>query len=323
MASEAGNLPPKSAQDTNSTTRFFNNYFDNTFNATSPNINDAVIGYFQTVTGDKDTGTTLGTTVIYTAIQQGIDPMSLVDQFRALPSGTKTQVKTPIPNTSVVTTYTTFANVVLNKNAFPVGQVFYANVDAKFYQSYFGEVTSAITTTNTFASNVFDANNIQVQQQRIFAGQPQLGTVYTQDEPKFLTPDTPFPKANANVTVASSSSDESIQARSTQTATVQQDYTPIEFNNPAGLEEPSQEMVKSYLNTSIKIQAAPNYQRDTVSLGGGKFEYSYSYITFTQEKDELTPYLTVLLNQNRVNTSLLGISQNPPVNKYVSRSILS
>ena len=79
-----GNLPPSSTK--NATTDYFNNYFKDTFTV-SQNANDAVIGYFQTVTGDKDSGNTLASTVIYTATSQGLDPMDLIDEFRKLEPG--------------------------------------------------------------------------------------------------------------------------------------------------------------------------------------------------------------------------------------------
>jgi hypothetical protein len=84
---------------------------------------------------------------------------------------------------------------------------------------------------------------------------------------------------------------------------------------------------RSYLDQTneelVQLQIASNYKRETVSLGNGQYDYNYFYVTYTQEEDELTPYLTVLLNQNRVNTSLLGISNTPAVNKYIQRAILA
>jgi len=79
-----GNLPPITAD--NSTTNFFENFFKQTPNV-SENTNDAIIGYFQSVTGDKDSGITLAASVLYTAGQQGIDPMELIDEFRRLKPG--------------------------------------------------------------------------------------------------------------------------------------------------------------------------------------------------------------------------------------------
>jgi len=78
--SSPGNLP---ASTKNKTTAFFNNYFNQPLN-TSSNINDAVIGYFQSITGSKSSGETLANTVLYTALSQGIDPMTIIDEMRSL-----------------------------------------------------------------------------------------------------------------------------------------------------------------------------------------------------------------------------------------------
>jgi hypothetical protein len=79
-----GNLPPSIT--TNNTTDFFNSFFtqSGTF---SENVNDAVVGYFQEVTGDKDAGITLAAAVLYTAQTQGVNPMELLDEFRKLSPG--------------------------------------------------------------------------------------------------------------------------------------------------------------------------------------------------------------------------------------------
>lgn len=76
-----GNLPPKSS--VNTTTQYFNNFFTNDINV-SQNIDDATIGYFQSVTGDADTGKNLAAAVIYTANTRGLDIPSLIDEFRKL-----------------------------------------------------------------------------------------------------------------------------------------------------------------------------------------------------------------------------------------------
>jgi hypothetical protein len=82
--SVTGNLPPKS--NPNETTNYFNNYFKADFNV-AQNVNDAIVGYFQEVTGDKDSGKTLAASVLYTAMNQGLDPMVLLDEFRSLGKG--------------------------------------------------------------------------------------------------------------------------------------------------------------------------------------------------------------------------------------------
>jgi len=79
-----GNLPPLSV---NSTTDFFNTFFTQPNPNASENVNDAIIGYFQSVTGDKDSGITLAASVLYTAQSQGVSPMELIDEFRKLSPG--------------------------------------------------------------------------------------------------------------------------------------------------------------------------------------------------------------------------------------------
>ena len=79
--SVTGNLPP--SVDTNSTTTYFNNFFNPNFTI-GQNADDAIVGYFQTITGNKESGAALAASVIYTAQTQGIDPMTILDEFRKL-----------------------------------------------------------------------------------------------------------------------------------------------------------------------------------------------------------------------------------------------
>lgn len=79
--STTGNLPPTA--NINSTTDYFNNFFKPGYTI-SQNVDDTVIGYFQTITGNKDSGAALAAAVIYTAQSQGIDPMTILDEFRTL-----------------------------------------------------------------------------------------------------------------------------------------------------------------------------------------------------------------------------------------------
>ena len=79
-----GNLPP--ITDVNNTTDFFDNYFKQT-GTVSENVNDAIVGYFQSITGDKDAGITLAAAVLSTAQTQAVNPMELIDEFRSLSPG--------------------------------------------------------------------------------------------------------------------------------------------------------------------------------------------------------------------------------------------
>ena len=315
-----GNLPPNT--NVNSTTEYFNNYFSDRF-TTSPNINDAVIGYFQSVTGDADSGKALAATVIYTALSQGLDPLSLVDEFKKLKSGRRVEVKTPIASNSVNDSYTTYDQIVTHKNEYPVGQLFYVPASSTFYRSYYEEipVDQPLVIQTTFDNPIFDANTISIQQQQILMGQPQLDTIYTPSTPSYVDTDVPFYAAD-DIAVGNTivGNVELISGNSFVDTTY---TTPVEYTIPSELENPNEYIVKTYLDQSIKIEAIQGYARETVSLGSGQYEYNYFYVSYTQEQDEITPFLTVLLNQNRVNTSLLGITNTPPVNKYVQRAILA
>ena len=316
----SGNLPPNT--NVNSTTEYFNNYFSDRF-TTSPNINDAVIGYFQSVTGDADSGKALAATVIYTALSQGLDPMSLVDEFKKLKSGRRVEVKTPIASNSVNDSYTTYDQIVADKNEYPVGQLFYVPASSTFYRSYYKEipVDQPLVIQTTFDNPIFDANTISSQQQQIHMGHPQLDTIYTPSASSYVDADVPFYAAD-DIAVGNTivGNVELISGNSFVDTTY---TTPVEYTIPSELENPNDYIVKTYLDQSIKIEAIQGYKRETVSLGSGQYEYNYFYVSYTQEQDEITPFLTVLLNQNRVNTSLLGITNTPPVNKYVQRAILA
>lgn len=74
------------ASETNKTTNFFNNFFipEQTVSA---NVDDALVGFFQTQTGDKVAGKLLAAAVINTALQQKEDPMSVLDEFRKMSPG--------------------------------------------------------------------------------------------------------------------------------------------------------------------------------------------------------------------------------------------
>jgi len=67
--------------------KYFNNYFISPGNISS-NQNDAVTAFFETITnGNKESAAVLASTVTYTAMAQGIDPMSIVQQFQNLDKG--------------------------------------------------------------------------------------------------------------------------------------------------------------------------------------------------------------------------------------------
>ena len=79
-----GNLPSTTTGDV--TTQYFNNFSTGQYSITS-NANDALIAYFEQMTGDVTSGRVLASAVIQTAYQQGLDPMETLDQFRKMPAG--------------------------------------------------------------------------------------------------------------------------------------------------------------------------------------------------------------------------------------------
>jgi hypothetical protein len=75
-----GNLPQKEINDTSA---FFNNYFKDPV-LVSQFTNDAVVGFFQNYTGNKDTAKVIAAAVLRTAQAQGLDAMQLVQEFQEL-----------------------------------------------------------------------------------------------------------------------------------------------------------------------------------------------------------------------------------------------
>lgn len=67
--------------------KYFNNYF-NSAGTISSDQNAAVTAFFETITnGNKESAAVLASTVVYTAMAQGMDPMSILQQFQNLPKG--------------------------------------------------------------------------------------------------------------------------------------------------------------------------------------------------------------------------------------------
>lgn len=205
----AGNLPPKSGP--NDASRFFNNFYESAINV-SQNVDDAVIGFFESITNDKQAARVLASTVLYTALTQGLDPMTFVDELRVLKSGKRIEHKTPIDSVQFKDTYTSYQSIVNDIELYSEGQLFYVPDTKVFYKL---AITDGVA----------------------------------------------------------------------------------------------------------EIVSVAGYKAEAVLVSGAT-EYNYFIVTYTQEKNELNAYLTMLLNLNRVNTSLLGISNSPQTSKYIARAIL-
>lgn len=67
-------------------TKFFNNYFNKPITISTAK-NDAIVTYFEGVTGDNSSAMVLASAVIYTSNSLGVDPMSVLDEFKKLDKG--------------------------------------------------------------------------------------------------------------------------------------------------------------------------------------------------------------------------------------------
>jgi len=81
------NLVDLSVNRSTPATQYYNNYFTPP-TTISGNQNDAVVAYFEQITGgNKQSAAILASTIIYTSLAQGLDPMSIIQQFQALKPG--------------------------------------------------------------------------------------------------------------------------------------------------------------------------------------------------------------------------------------------
>lgn len=82
------NLKPIDLQVNSNTepNKYFNNYFGPTFQ-TSPNIDAAIISYFEEVCDNKLAATALASAVLYTSYTQKTNPMETLKEFTKLPKG--------------------------------------------------------------------------------------------------------------------------------------------------------------------------------------------------------------------------------------------
>lgn len=131
MAAVVGNLPVVTVN--NATDNYFTNFFKSAVSV-DPNVNEAVIGFFQTFTGDKETGNLLAASVIYTASTRGVDPMSIVDELRRLKTGKKTEVKTPVDSAMFNSSYNSYQNANADRTNYTPGQLFYIPLLNVFYE---------------------------------------------------------------------------------------------------------------------------------------------------------------------------------------------
>jgi len=66
--------------------KYFNNYFGPTFQV-NPNVDAAILSYFESVSDNKESAKALASAVIYTSYTQRINPMETLTEFTKLPKG--------------------------------------------------------------------------------------------------------------------------------------------------------------------------------------------------------------------------------------------
>jgi len=94
------NLPSSGINQTN---KFFSNYFIPDYTV-SIGTNDAILSWFQQVTGDRESAELLAQTVINTAQLNNEDPMQVLDQFMKMSAGELNNLLALYLNSSRVST---------------------------------------------------------------------------------------------------------------------------------------------------------------------------------------------------------------------------
>lgn len=346
----SGNLPPSNNQ--NATTEYFNNFYTSEF-AASTNVNDAVIGYFQTITGDVDTGKTLAQTVIYTAQIQGIDPMTLIDQFKKLSDQTKlenlgTTSNNPNPNVHIP-----IVSGTIYSDSLPVrtdGNVTLQTIKVNLIGSKERAVVTGYEISGTLTSNTAISGKVTLISANYpndsFEAQSNLSANYgiwnidAQGNWNYTKTATTLPERKEyqdSITLNRTSSDKETQKI---TVTIDNGGGALALTKIAvdllDTAEPTQ--IVGQINTTANVKAqtqvtgSSKFGTFTINSQGMWYYMSNPYpvldpnankgpMRTENNLNEIDAYLTVLLNTNRVNTSLLGISNTPPANKYIERAI--
>ena len=80
---QINNLP---SLPTDITTDYFNNFLKPSINI-SQDVDEAILGFFESITQTKGAAKSLAGALIYTAKAQNLDPIAVLTQFAALPKG--------------------------------------------------------------------------------------------------------------------------------------------------------------------------------------------------------------------------------------------
>lgn len=87
MSSKPTNLTAVDAVENTSgrTPTFFNNFYQPAFTI-SQNIDDTILAYFEKITDNREAARIMASSVIYTSLAQGIDPIETLEKFSAMSS---------------------------------------------------------------------------------------------------------------------------------------------------------------------------------------------------------------------------------------------
>jgi hypothetical protein len=88
MSAKPSNLigPTFTVNQNSDTQTYFNNYFTRNYSI-SPNANDVIVSYFETITTNTQSAQALAAAVIYTSLSKEIDPMTVLEKFKKLGPG--------------------------------------------------------------------------------------------------------------------------------------------------------------------------------------------------------------------------------------------
>ena len=66
--------------------KYFNNFYSIPFNV-SADADNAIIAFFEEYSDNKEAAKNLASAVLYTAMSQNLNPLTILSQFQALPKG--------------------------------------------------------------------------------------------------------------------------------------------------------------------------------------------------------------------------------------------
>ena len=87
MSIKPSNISAVDASENSATSAptFINNFYQPAFTV-SQNVNDTILAYFEKITDGKEAAKIMASTVIYTSLAQGIEPLETLQKFSTMSS---------------------------------------------------------------------------------------------------------------------------------------------------------------------------------------------------------------------------------------------